>query len=302
MESIYHPGEIRMQREAGATALAAATGRQVLPVIAHLYVDFIQRQPYVFIGAAGAEGMAWGSILSGGPGLMRVMDERTLWIGALPHGDDPICGNFRDGIEVGLLLLDFSTRRRLRINGSVTLGEGGFSIQTRQVYANCTRYIQSRRCESGDDGCLSLPRTQRTTALTPQQREWIGKADTFFIASYHPQGGADLSHRGGYPGFVQAVDGSTIIWPEYNGNGMFNTLGNILDNPASGLLFLDFEKGGTIQLSGSAGIIQDRERTDAFPGAERIVEFRIGEIVLTENATPLRWSFMEYSPDNPWFC
>ena len=302
MESIYHSGEIKIQREAGAVEAAAGMERQVLPFIAHLYVDFIQSQRYVFVGAADNDGMAWGSILSGEPGFMRVINEKTLRIEAHPDGEDPISANFRDGIEVGLLLLDFSTRRRLRVNGSVTMGEGDFSVLTRQVYANCTRYIQSRGCESGAEASLSPRETYRATSLTPEQRERIEKADTFFVASYHPAGGADISHRGGYPGFIQAVDAETIIWPDYNGNGMFNSLGNIVENPACGFLFLDFETGGTLQLSGNAEIIRDSGQAESFPGAERIVKFRIGKIVERENATALRWSFIEYSPDNPWFC
>jgi len=302
MDSIYHSGERKLHAETGVVEAAAGMGRMVLPVIAHLYVDFIQSQRYVIIGAADNQGMAWGSILSGEPGFMQVVDEQTLRIDALPGEQDPVSGNFRAGAEIGLLLLDFSTRRRLRVNGRVVMGDGGFSVRTRQVYANCPRYIQSRNCESGGNASVSPRLTRQATSLNREYQERIGRADTFFIASYHPEGGADVSHRGGYPGFVQVVDGETIIWPDYNGNGMFNTLGNIVEYPACGLLFLDFERGGTLQLSGSADIINDSARVAPFPGAERIIEFRIKRIIETENATSLRWSFIDYSPDNPWFC
>lgn len=302
MDSIYHSGERKLHAEIGALEAAAGMGRMVLPVIAHLYVDFIKSQRFVIIGAADNQGMAWGSILSGEPGFMQVMDEQTLRIDAFPDKQDPVSGNFREGAEIGLLLLDFSTRRRLRVNGRVVMGDGGFSVRTRQVYANCPRYIQARNCESGGNASVSPRLTRQATSLSREYREWIERADTFFIASYHPEGGADVSHRGGYPGFVRVVDGETMIWPDYNGNGMFNTLGNIVEIPACGLLFPDFERGGTLQLSGSADIIRDSARVDTFPGAERVIEFRIKRIVETENATSLRWSFIEYSPDNPWFC
>jgi len=302
MDSIYHSGERKLHAETGAVEAAAGMGRMVLPVIAHLYVDFIQSQRYVIIGAADNQGMAWGSILSGEPGFMQVMDERTLRIDAFPDKQDPVSGNFREGAEIGLLLLDFSTRRRLRVNGRVVIEDGGFSVRTSQVYPNCPRYIQSRNCETGGNASVYPRFTRQTTSLNREYQERIGRADTFFIASYHPEGGADVSHRGGYPGFVRVVDGETIIWPDYNGNGMFNTLGNIVENPACGLLFMDFEKGGTLQLSGSADIIWNSARVDTFPGAERIIEFRIKRVIETENAINLRWSFIDYSPDNPWFC
>jgi uncharacterized protein len=300
MNSIYHSGELKVQTLAGAGEAANSISRMVLPVIAHVFVDFIQSQPMVILGSVDVHGMAWASILCGKPGFMRVVDEQTLEINARPNEQDPINRNFMEGAEIGLLILDFSTRRRLRVNGKVVMGEGGFSVRTRQVYSNCPRYIQSRKCDS--HGNVPPRLVREVASLDTEYRERIGRADTFFIASYHPEGGADVSHRGGYPGFAQVVNGETIIWPDYNGNGMFNTLGNIVENPACGLLFLDFEKGGTLQLSGSADIISDRAHTDPFPGAERIIEFRIKRIIEIENATNLRWSFIEYSPDNPWFC
>jgi predicted pyridoxine 5'-phosphate oxidase superfamily flavin-nucleotide-binding protein len=174
-------------------------------------------------------------------------------------------------------------------------------VRTRQVYSNCPRYIQARTHEWSNCVAPTSRVAQQAAALSEEFQRWIGKADTFFLASFHPLGGADASHRGGFPGFVQVVDERTIIWPDYNGNGMFNTLGNIIENPNAGLLFLDFEQGGTLQLSGTADIIWDEERASLFPGAERIVEFKIRKVIKTENATALRWKFVDYSPDNPWF-
>jgi predicted pyridoxine 5'-phosphate oxidase superfamily flavin-nucleotide-binding protein len=302
MDSIYHEGERNMQKEAGAMEAATKMGRTVLPVISHVYVDFIHSRPFLILGAPDSQGLAWCSLLSSRPGFMKVIDEQTLGIDVLPDDQDPLCGTLRDGSEVGILLIDFATRRRLRLNGSAVRGQGGFSVRIRQVYANCPRYIQSRTCQTSGTASVSPRSARQGTSLSREQRARIERADTFFVASYHPEGGADVSHRGGFPGFVQILDEVTLAWPDYNGNGMFNTLGNIIENPGCGLLFLDFETGGILQLSGSAAVIRDPIRAAPFPGAERIVEFRIERILETENATGLRWRFDEYSPDNPWFC
>jgi hypothetical protein len=80
---------------------------------------------------------------------------------------------------------------------------------------------------------------------------------------------------------------------------MFNTLGNIAVNPSAGLLFLDFDGGGTLQLTGEAQIVWAAERAARFAGAERMVEFRVQEAVETRGAVPLRWRFEGYSPFNP---
>lgn len=220
---------------------------------------------------------------------------------ALPGDGDPLRGALGEGSEVGLVVLDLSTRRRLRLNGPASAGADGFTLRTRQVYANCTRYIQARSCEPSGEHQASRA-VSRTDALGDELQQWIGRADTFFIASAHPEGGADASHRGGFPGFVRVVDGRTLTWPDYDGNRMFNTLGNLVDNPRAGLLFLDFENGRTLQLSGTAFAAWDPARAAGHPGAQRLVDFSMEEAVVTDGATALRWRFVDYSPDNPWVC
>jgi predicted pyridoxine 5'-phosphate oxidase superfamily flavin-nucleotide-binding protein len=302
MNSVYHPGELKVQALAGVAEAANGVGRMIYPLIAHVFVDFIQSQPMVILGSVDAHGMVWSSILCGKPGFMKVRDEQTLKIYARPDESDPLGDDLLDGSEIGLLVIDFATRRRLRLNGSVIIEPDGFSVRPRQVYANCPKYIQARECEVQNDSSPSSRIARQATVMGGELQQRIRRADTFFIASFHSLGGADASHRGGFPGFVQIVDERTLIWPDYDGNNMFNTLGNITENPNCGLLFLDFEQGGTTQLSGVADIIWDKERALLFPGAERIVEFKILKVIETENATAFRWKFVEYSSDNPWFC
>ena len=80
---------------------------------------------------------------------------------------------------------------------------------------------------------------------------------------------------------------------------MFQTLGNISVNPQAGLLFVDFERGGTLQLTGRAGILWDEERAAEFAGAERLVEFDVDEVVAIAGRHSLEWRFLDYSPENP---
>ncbi len=80
---------------------------------------------------------------------------------------------------------------------------------------------------------------------------------------------------------------------------MFQTLGNVAANPHAGLLFIDFEAGSTLQLTGRARIIWDPERAAEFAGAERISEFCIYGVVELAGVSPLRWQFTAYSPFNP---
>lgn len=202
-------------------------------------------------------------------------------------------------LQIGLLVIDLSTRRRLRINGKATRKpDSSTDVETRQVYFNCPKYIQRRHLVT-DNSQLPTTSVQDFDSLSPKHQQWITQTDTFFIASMHPESGADASHRGGYPGFVQVVNAKQLVFPDYAGNNMFNTLGNIALHPNSGLLFIDFEGGSTLQLTGTASIVWEREHTQQFSGAERLVEFQIERVRETVNATNLRWQFSEYSPFNP---
>jgi hypothetical protein len=107
----------------------------------------------------------------------------------------------------------------------------------------------------------------------------VASSDTFFIATAHPEAGADASHRGGNPGFVEVSgDGTTLLWPDYSGNAMFNTLGNLVADPSAGLLFLDGKRGGALQITGAAEILWDGPDVRRLPGAERAVRFRVAEV------------------------
>lgn len=233
---------------------------------------------------------------------MTVEDEQTLHIDAQVGKADPLYHRLQEGQDIGLLLIDFATRRRLRLNGTLLEGASGFCVQIKQVYSNCPRYIQAREWELVANVERKAPVVEKATTLIDAHRQWISQADTFFIASYHPDSGADVSHRGGFGGFVQVLDAQTLVWPEYNGNGMFNTLGNIVENPRVGLLFIDFDSGGTLQLTGEATIEWEGERVAAFPGAERLVVFKLDQVLALSHAGMLRWRFINYSPDNPWYC
>jgi hypothetical protein len=114
-------------------------------------------------------------------------------------------------------------------------------------------------------------------------------------ADIGPAAGADISHRGGRPGFVRA-EGNTLFIPDYRGNGYFNTLGNLLGEPRASLLFIDFESGDVLQLQGLASI--DWSAADRAPieGAERTWQLRVARAWYRRRAAALRGAFLDYSP------
>jgi predicted pyridoxine 5'-phosphate oxidase superfamily flavin-nucleotide-binding protein len=216
----------------------------------------------------------------------------------LPTRDDPAFEAFRPEALIGLLGLEFETRRRNRANGRIeTICAEGFAASVTQSFGNCAKYIQVRnRLLDGTEPAAS-PIEQ--SSLDAEARSLIAGADTLFIASAaaleSETGGVDISHRGGRPGFVR-IDGDTLTIPDFTGNSYFNTFGNLLQEPRASLLFVDFATGALLQLQGEAEIVWQGPELARLDGAERLWRFHVRRGWRRAHALPLRWSAPEFAP------
>lgn len=285
---VFHEGELEVQRLVGVRDDAEMVGRALGDTISSAARRFLSRQRIALVSSADHDQRVWASLLTGPSGFARAIDSRLLWIAAEPHPKDPLTGNLGTAALTGVLVIDPETRQRMRFNGRGVLVDGGLFVTVTQAYGNCPKYIQLRR-EEPDPPEVAKGPTVAAQALSPRQSAWIVGSDTFFIASLHPTAGADASHRGGLPGFVRVETNHRLSFPDYQGNAMFNTLGNLLVNPLAGLLFADFTAGDVLQLTG-------RARLDP---VDRRVTFDIDEVRETANAFSLRMRFVEYSRSNP---
>jgi predicted pyridoxine 5'-phosphate oxidase superfamily flavin-nucleotide-binding protein len=260
--------------------------------------DFFAGLPYLFAGLVDAAGAPIATILTGRPGFVAAEDPVTLRVSALPAGDDPAAAVLRPAAEIGLLGLDFSTRRRNRANGRVAaIDPAGFTVSVEQSFGNCPKYIQRRAVEPAPR--VAGP-TETHTRLDEAAPALIAGADTFFVASrarsgVGPAAGADISHRGGRPGFVR-VAGDVLTIPDFAGNRYFNTLGNLLGEKRASLLFLDFDSGDVLTLQGEVAIDWDGSEADGFEGARRSWRFRALHGWRRPGAVPLRWLLLDASP------
>ncbi|WP_416668997.1 pyridoxamine 5'-phosphate oxidase family protein [Egbenema bharatensis] len=295
----FHPGEIAVQMRAGVREAAERLSPFISDTIKPAALEFLQTQPIAIASTIAENGRVWTSLLSGSPGFIQPLDEQVIQMQAIVPSTDPLHQNLRHDPHLGLLVIDLVNRRRLRLNGIATLQLGSINLQLQQVFFNCPKYIQTRYLKTTIASTSQPPETQTRLCLSESDRHWITSADTFFIATAHSASGADASHRGGYPGFVQIASSDRLLFPDYAGNNMFQTFGNLAVNPNAGLLFIDFDQGHTLQLTGKATVLWDTERMTSFKGAQRLVEFAIEQILETRNATTLRWQFGDYSPANP---
>ncbi|OQS13794.1 pyridoxamine 5-phosphate oxidase [Nocardia donostiensis] len=294
--SPYHPGELAVQERLGQERIAERVGRTVKAEIPAVAADFLAAQPLIVVAAADAGGRPWATQLTGTPGFVQAIDPRTIDIDATPVAGDPLHATLDEPCRVGLIALQPQRRRRMRVNGPARRVDGLLRVVVDQVYSNCPKYISRRELMPGGRRPeTSSPR--HSAELEARQRAAIEAADAFFIASVDSDGNADASHRGGNPGFVRVLSPTRLCWPDYRGNSMFMTLGNIMAEPRCGLLIPDWTGGGMLQLTGRARI--DWETTPYGAGAQCGVDFTVDEVVELPAANPLRWSDPELSPANP---
>jgi uncharacterized protein len=110
--------------------------------------------------------------------------------------------------------------------------------------------------------------------ISDHDRSFIEERDMFFLATADAQGRPTCSYKGGAPGFVRVLDPHTVAFPNYDGNGMYLSMGNVLENPEVGMLFLDFERGHRMRLDGVASVDLDDPLAGSYPEAQFVVRVR----------------------------
>ncbi len=305
----FHAGERLAQQRAGATATADRNATMVAGAVIGGARPFIAKQAMVALGSTDSAGRVWASLLFGAPGFAHTGDGTAIALdvpAAARDDTDPLWDNLAAGAgtgagaDVGMLFIELGSRRRYRVNGGLLrLDERGVEVAVREAYPNCPRYIQRRQLRhldaSGRPGQAACG-----TALHGAAAGIVARADTVFVASRHAGSGADVSHRGGNRGFVRRVDATTLRLPDYDGNSMFNTLGNLEADPRAGLCIPDFEGGRLLQLTGSATVLWDQDDPAGESGGTgRFWEFRVASWILRDMPQRMEWEYLDASPFNP---
>jgi len=304
-DSPFHEGELSVQLRAREVEYARRNAGLISNTIPIGAIPFISQQSLVVFGSVDPDDNLWASVMVGDPGFIKAQDERTVLLDTqqqLSAWDEPFWTNIKSDTDVGLLVIALATRQRLRINGQIKrLDKSLFKLTVAQAYSNCPKYIQQRQLTLHAATEPSQSITSRLgTPLGDEQITLITNADTFFVASANPGHGVDASHRGGNPGFVHILNQQRIRIPDYNGNSLFNTLGNLTAYPHAGLVFLDFETNRVLQLTGNAKILWDHDdSTNPTGGTGRYWELEIKQWCETSLPRKLSWTLPDYSPYNP---
>jgi len=300
--SPWHKGERQLQTVAGVAEQMEQVGKKVIrSYMPDQHRDFYHQLPFLVAGVVDPDGNPWSTILARQPGFISAPDDKSLDINAAPPPGDPARAGFAVDAGVGFLGIELHTRRRNRVNGKVSaVTAQGFSVAVEQTIGNCPSYIAHRNIELRSDPD-NFPDADPVVSSTLSERDvfTIRSADSFYVASYtgvDTDRQVDVSHRGGKPGFVNVSEAGELTIPDFSGNKFFNTLGNILTTGKAGLIFIDYETGGVLQMTGKATVLLDAPEINGFAGAERLWTFKPDRIVRRDRALPLRWDFCELSP------
>ena len=311
VESPFHAGELAAQERAGVRERMNVDARRgIRDYMPEQHRRFFAEQPFMVLGGVDETGQPWATLRTGAPGFISTPDEHTLRIAGRSLAGDPLGQTWQVGSVIGGLGIQPATRRRNRVNGVITAIDGeAITVAVSQSFGNCSKYIQSRTpvefgvgegSEAGSQARSEPPVV--SNRLNDADRALLARADTFFVASANTSSeagmgrGADVSHRGGKPGFIRIDDDNTLTTPDFSGNLFFNTIGNLMHDPRAGLLVIDFDSGDLLYLAVDAEIIWEGPELDSFDGAERLIRWRVREVRRTARALPMRWSGVQYAP------
>ena len=301
----YLKGQQALQKITGEEEIAVRRIPMLREELHPKSVRFIEDQIFAFLGSEDAIGDLWLSLLVGERGFINIPSLHEIRIDLsrlLTTREDIFHKNIKTNPTVGLLFHEAIRRSRYRAWGMATEVEGHLSFAIRMGYPSCPRHIQKEEIELSESAESTPPaKHEDGTALGQFEKDWITNAHTFFITTQTENGDIESSHRGGDPGFVEILEDGKLRVPDYFGNSIYSTLGNIYVNPKAALLFVDYEKGETLQVTGTAALQFDQNsESDYYKSGEtgRFWTFEAKRWIRTINHHKVNAAFVEFSKWN----
>lgn len=175
------------------------------------------------------------------------------------------------------------------------------AVAIEETLGNCPKYLNRKTVWTH----MASPRlVSDSLPLAHEAVDLIGRSDIFFLSSRHGAESMDTNNRGGAPGFVRVFSNSTdegvsLVYPEYSGNRLFQTLGNLQTDPAVGITFPDFETGDVLYLTGRAEVLIGAEATAVLPHSKVAVKVTVEAARFVSEGLPFRGRLLDPSPYNP---
>lgn len=314
----FHRGEIALQKKLGIDKeIGERTNGFIRSYMPEQHRQFFASNPFTVFALVDDEGHPVAMPIWGGDDLIQSPSPTQLRFNLPPDVlnmiQDALNLDAVAGSKIGIIGIEYATRRRNRLNGTISHEKNGnLTVLVDQSFGNCPKYIhkrnttKKRRITVCEEPKSNLPNnvnitTTTTNVVNARARTTIESAETFFIASRHnslgqkANEGLDVSHRGGKAGFIN-VQGGTLTFPDFSGNKFFNTLGNIVLDPRVGLCFLDNETGDLFFVKAKAKVEPTESKTTTFRGAERFVTLSVISVTHIAGIYPYSHEITDISP------
>ena len=322
----WHDGELQVHRKLGGPGRDNPNSSVLLQQGAIL----LQSATLLAIGTVDDQSRPWTTIWGGEPGFARPLGASMVGIKTpVDSNHDAVLGALginnghlgeeslqqMAGKPMGGLTIDLNRRKRVKLAGKMVAGavavpedsEGGdvqgqiqLVTQIEQSLGNCPKYLNRKDIKPAQTRAKLI---SSEPSLSERAMDLIHKADLFFISSIHATEGMDTNHRGGAPGFTRVTNdtggNSVIVWPEYSGNKLYQTLGNLEINPMAGLVFPDFDTGDVLYLTGQTETLFKTDANALIPKSNLAVKLTVTGAKLVQQGLPFRGSLVESSPYNP---
>ncbi len=302
------------------------------PYLTPSAAQMLQRAPLLALGTVDGKGRPWATIWGGEAPLAQPVAESIIGINTtVDSKTDPVVDLLFSGRDSGEvvkeegagrmisgLTIHLERRKRVKLYGRmvagalgrigpeddqhspISVGQVQLVMKIEQSLNNCPKYLNCKRIYP----VLPEPKLISDSNTLPHQAlDLIARADTFFISSCNHDRDMDMNIRGGSPGFVRVQSngdsGAMLVWPEYSGNNLYQTLGNLQTSSKAGLVFPDFETGDVLYVTGDTEVPVGKQAGAILPHSNLAVKISLTGARFVHNGLPFRGEPLERSPYNP---
>ncbi|KAN0120041.1 oxidoreductase-like protein [Hyaloscypha variabilis] len=280
--------------------------------------------PLVAVGTLDSEDRPWTTIWGGEAGCSQPVAQSIIGMKAtVDRTYDPVLrtllGEKADGEVVRAegagkvvsgLGIDLESRNRVKLAGRMIagalvatapdIGDVQLVVKIEQSLGNCPKYLNKKHIVP------HIPHPSLVSDSLPLPKaalDLIEKSDLFFISSSNHKADMDTNHRGGPQGFVRVLsndeNGVTLVYPEYSGNRLYQTLGNLKTTPRAGITFPDFDTGDVLYITGTTEVLAGKDASDLIAHTNLAVKIKVDAVRFVSDSLAFRGQEGERSPYNP---
>ncbi|KAJ5583356.1 Riboflavin synthase-like beta-barrel [Penicillium sp. DV-2018c] len=310
----WHEGEENVHR-----LLKAPHGdNPTTPFLSPRAAFLVQQCPLIALGTLDSQGRPWSTLWGGTAGFAQpALESQQIELHApIDSKYDPVVralrvdehnAKYRRKMVSGLSI-DLENRRRVKLYGTMAggslsdgkTGQAQLVVHIDDSLGNCPKYLNKKHIVPVS---LEPKLVSDSPQLGPEALELLARADTMFVSSSHGNMSMDTNIRGGPAGFMRVASndfgGAVLVYPEYSGNRLYQTLGNLQTTPRAGYVVPDFDTGNVLYFTGSTEILIGNDAAAIIPRSNLAVRVTIAAALFVENGLPFHGEAGEPSPYNP---